>query len=160
MLREDVPPYQSVYAEHSSQIRLFELMADEQKQFDLTVPGYSYMGPGTKFISNLYNKKKPVNSTDAIAFEHDYQYTINPTYNNKVYSDLVAIRKGFTTKIDNAGDLASRAALIGGLAAKTLTAYSPFSLGYNFLFGDTKPNTEDSKIINELYGNNKHFAIS
>lgn len=55
-------------------------------------PGYRYLGPGTKDLS-----VDPVNSTDAIAREHDLAYANKNTSDNDVFnSDKEAISKFWT----------------------------------------------------------------
>lgn len=46
----------------------------EHNNMDLTLPGYNYLGPGTKIVHNLLNDVQPVNKLDATAYEHDWDY--------------------------------------------------------------------------------------
>lgn len=47
---------------------------NEHNNTDLTLPGYNYLGPGTKIIHNLLGEIKPKSVIDQIAFEHDWDY--------------------------------------------------------------------------------------
>lgn len=48
------------------------------EQWDLTLPGHNYLGPGTKFVTKLHNNQRPVDNTDESASEHDYAYVTRP----------------------------------------------------------------------------------
>ena len=42
--------------------------------FQAHVPGYRYLGPGTRLDENLKNNVKPINKLDAAALDHDKAY--------------------------------------------------------------------------------------
>lgn len=72
---------------------------------ELHVPGYHYLGPGTKFEERQYGEfgktrdskgrlnKDPINSLDAAAMEHDKAYATYPDVKRRAESDLVLRRK-------------------------------------------------------------------
>jgi len=46
-------------------------MESASSEWDLTAPGYNYMGPGTKVVSNILRKKRARDDLDEIALHHD-----------------------------------------------------------------------------------------
>lgn len=48
--------------------------------FDLTLPGYNYLGPGTPTIENILSGKLPVDEFDLAAMVHDIEYLSGETY--------------------------------------------------------------------------------
>lgn len=44
---------------------------------ELHLPGHSYAGPGTKVLSRIINKIKPINDLDKASLIHDIEYS-NP----------------------------------------------------------------------------------
>lgn len=54
---------------------------------DYTLPGHSYMGPGTKVITNLLNNLKPTDDVDKAAFEHDIDYVMAEDYEDIIAAD-------------------------------------------------------------------------
>jgi hypothetical protein len=47
---------------------------EEHTGNDFTLPGYNYLGPGTKIVHNLLNDVKPVDMLDEFAYQHDWEY--------------------------------------------------------------------------------------
>lgn len=61
---------------------------DREKQLtEYHYPGYSYMGPGTKIVTNIVAGIKPINELDTIARRHDIDY-ISGSYDS---ADVKAI---------------------------------------------------------------------
>lgn len=68
---------------------------------ELHVPGYHYLGPGTRFEERQHGEfgrtrdsngrlnKDPVNDLDAAAMEHDRAYTAYPDVKRRAESDLI-----------------------------------------------------------------------
>jgi len=61
----------------------------EEGLFQYHFPGYNYLGPGTRFITNLVNDVKPINAIDKIAMYHDLEYVLG----NYDKSDINAMRE-------------------------------------------------------------------
>lgn len=51
----------------------------EMNNRDFTLPGHSYMGPGTRVVTNLVNDVKPTDYMDTISLEHDIDYVFAET---------------------------------------------------------------------------------
>ena len=49
-------------------------MSDEKDQNEYHVPGFNYMGPGTKIATRVMNKVRPTNAFDAASLIHDVEY--------------------------------------------------------------------------------------
>lgn len=54
--------------------RLAQALHKESDAIDLTVPGFNYLGPGTKTAANILANLKPTNRLDEIALHHDLAY--------------------------------------------------------------------------------------
>lgn len=75
-------------AEYLGDTNMVEKIYDEAEKFnnilmkavgleesvDFTLPGYNYLGPGTKIVSNMLKDIEPVDYLDEIAYEHDWEY--------------------------------------------------------------------------------------
>lgn len=133
---------------------LARLLDAEANDRDFTLPFFNYMGPGTHIVDKLLNHAKPINRTDEIAREHDFNYTIKPGYVDKMMSDLYAIKRGITEKTEGPLDSLSRIALVGGLALKTSLAFSPASLLYHAAFGDNDKTSSEKEVLTKLYTSN------
>lgn len=48
--------------------------AAEHNTIDFTLPGYNYLGPGTKILHKLMKNIQPVDHLDQNAYEHDWDY--------------------------------------------------------------------------------------
>lgn len=47
---------------------------NEHQITDYTLPGYNYLGPGTKILHNLLNNIVPIDHLDRTAYDHDWDY--------------------------------------------------------------------------------------
>lgn len=133
---------------------LARLLDAEASDLDLTLPFHNYMGPGTHIVDKLLRKVKPVNRTDEIAREHDYNYTIKPGYIDKTLSDLYAIKRGVTEKVESPLDFVSRVGLVGGLLTKASFVFTPANMVYHALFGDAEKSSSEKAVIEKLYKSN------
>lgn len=53
---------------------LYQLLLQEQNQAQHHVPGYNYMGPGTRIATNILSNIPPTNQVDDVAIHHDLDY--------------------------------------------------------------------------------------
>lgn len=67
-------------------------MESEYKDRDYTLPGYKYVGPGTKTASNILKKVRASNKLDEIALHHDLDQYITRTDKDVKLSDDDAIK--------------------------------------------------------------------
>lgn len=141
--------YSKVYT--SDEQRIYEIINQEVDNFDLTLPNHNYEGPGTKFVTNIYNNVKPVNNTDKLAMKHDLQYTIDPTQLGQIKADLDAIFSGLKTPLSSKLDFLSRVALELGLITKTLVTPSPVYQLYKLFDSVASPSEKDKMLIMQLY---------
>lgn len=135
----------------SDEQRIHEMVNQEMNNIDFTLPGHNYEGPGTKFVTNIYNQLRPVNNTDKLALKHDLQYTLDPTQLGQVLADLEAIANGFKTPLSSKLDFLSRAALELGLISKTLLTPSPAYQLYKLFDSVSTPSERDKMLIMQLY---------
>jgi len=94
-----------------------ELNEETNGRIDMTLPGHNYMGPGTKFLSNIHNKTLPVDEADYLSMMHDYAYT-----KAKNQEDLIEADMKFQ---ENAKDLESNIAAKILRIKAGLTALNP-----------------------------------
>ena len=144
-------PRRAINSILSENPRLLDIMETEQANFDFTLPFHNYEGPGTKFVTNLYNKLEPVNNTDKLAMKHDLQYTLDPSQLGQLKADLDAIISGFGTPLSSFPDVLSRIALELGLTAKTMLTPSPIYQIYKQLVSVKQPTDMDKMLILQLY---------
>lgn len=60
---------------------------NENKTFELHLPGYNYCGPGTRVINRLNKKIKPVNRVDKACMKHDINYLLSNNTDIKTISE-------------------------------------------------------------------------
>ena len=65
---------------------------------ELHVPGYSYLGPGTKLQKRLERGDKPANKLDALAMEHDIAYSKSNNLNDRHAADY-ALQEGAWNRV-------------------------------------------------------------
>lgn len=72
-------------------------------------PGQKYTGPGTHIVSNILNKVKPSNRTDAVTLKHDIDYMLATNRHEAFAADYRAVMQadndlpGIATKIGLTG---------------------------------------------------------
>ena len=71
---------------------VYDEMKSEKNNRDLTLPGYNYVGPGTKTASNIVKKIRASNKLDEIALHHDLDQYITRTDKDVKISDDDAIK--------------------------------------------------------------------
>lgn len=68
-------------------------MSNEENNTQFHMPGYNYMGPGTKIITNIYRKIPYINYNDHVALHHDIDYVrANGNFIKTLKADIKAIR--------------------------------------------------------------------
>lgn len=125
------------------------ILHDESNQIDLTLPGFNYMGPGTKVLHKILANERPVSDTDMIAFQHDLDYIHDPSFLGKIKADIKAI----TTDAQPLS--VSKLIMNLGLAARIAYSLSPIGLIQNAV-------SEDSLNLNtqqrdEFYNTYKNY---
>lgn len=88
-----------------------------KRSWDLTWPGYKYLGPG-----NSLDKGAPVNYADEVAYEHDLKYDKARSSSEVREADRIAISKFY--KGAQQGNFGSSIGLVGlssKYAVETLT---------------------------------------
>lgn len=97
----DLMEYLGIVREHNQLVEeqeavstlIEQIHTNEHESLDLTLPGYNYLGPGTKVIHNYINNVLPVDQLDKIAYEHDWDYLVAENTNEILTAD-----KKFNTK--------------------------------------------------------------
>lgn len=62
--------------------------------FELHVPGYQYLGPGTKLSKRLARGDPGVNKLDQAAKEHDIAYSNSKELSDRHIADKILQKKG------------------------------------------------------------------
>lgn len=105
----------------------------EDPEWDFTLPGQHYIGPGTKVIHNILNNHLPNNTIDRLAMVHDLGYTFAQTPEDKIASDQI-----FLEGILNAKDTLPPEQVI-------LASLSELGIGTKNIFKDTKTQYKHSR---------------
>ncbi len=137
---------------------LSALMQQESQSFDLTLPGFSYMGPGTRTVANILNGIKPINNTDELAMYHDLAYAKDPSPTGQLAADALTIKKALTTPLSSMGDLFSRALMIQGLSLKTALTANPIAYLVNKMVSSNEPTLEEKRMISVLENHAKSLG--
>lgn len=66
--------------------------------FELHMPGYHYLGPGTKLQKRLERGDKPVNKLDDLAMQHDIAYSKSKNLNDRHAADY-ALQEGAWNRV-------------------------------------------------------------
>jgi len=62
-----------------------------KSEIDLTLPGFNYLGPGTKVIHNLIHNLKPTSDIDNIALNHDVNYLLSNNIEDIKLADKIMV---------------------------------------------------------------------
>ncbi len=68
--------------------RLQRVIDAELDQYDFTLPGHNYMGPGTRVITNLIEDLKPTDYMDQVSLDHDLDYVFAETSSDIIRADI------------------------------------------------------------------------
>lgn len=139
-------------------ITLSALLTQESQGLDLTLPGFSYMGPGTRTVANIINGIKPINNTDELAMYHDLAYAKDPTPLGQLAADASTIKQALTTPLSSMGDLFSRALMIQGLTLKTALTANPVAFLVNKMVSSNEPTLEEKRMISVLENHAKSLG--
>lgn len=142
---------------------LKKLLQQENQGPDFTLPGFSYMGPGTRTIDNLTKFVKPINNTDLLALHHDVAYALDPSIEGEIKADASTIYQAFTTPVTSLGDVFSRALMIQGLNLKLALTANPVSYLISKMMTSNEPTLEEKRTIEYLEkintGNKPVFSV-
>ena len=67
-------------------------MTREEQNTEYHMPGFNYMGPGTKIATRVMNKVRPTNALDAASLIHDVEYLKHKQFSadNNMYKNIVS----------------------------------------------------------------------
>lgn len=115
------------------------MLSNEKNNTQYHVPGFEYMGPGTRIATNIVNNVKPTNHTDHVALHHDLDYL--RAQNN--YWDLL---KADARAVINDDFSWSGKAMKLGLTARSLISTLTFN---QVNFGDTSLSKEEAQFLTD-----------
>lgn len=116
--------------------KLRRIINQEKLQDDHTLPGFNYLGPGTKVITNLIAGVTPTSVNDRVAMEHDFDYVLSEDVSDIQYAD-----RNFENKSTGLLGLFADAAL----AAKSVLGYD------NSFISELNLSKDEQQLISDLY---------
>lgn len=111
---------------------------------DLTLPGHNYLGPGTKFVTNLVSGLLPTDDADYLAMHHDYQYVMAESP-----SDIYQADRDFLSEASDVESILSGTLLATKAGLQDQALSSLLGLGANP--GDFQLNPKEVQQIMDLF---------
>ena len=78
--------------------------------FEAHLPGYNFLGPGTRLDEKIKNKVKPINPLDAAAFEHDKLYASTKDNKKRSKADNLLENRAWNRVLADDSSLGEKAA--------------------------------------------------
>lgn len=98
--------------------------------FEMHVPGYNYLGPGTKLDERLAKGDKPINKLDEAAMHHDIYYKHHKKTKDRHKADKVLQKKAWERAVSEDADVNER--LVGAGTSGVMYLKRKLGMGLKF----------------------------
>ena len=108
----DFIPYSNIANKVLDNIPLGSIVntAIDHLPFEAHLPGYNYLGPGTRLAEKLKYNVKPINQLDAAALDHDKAYASTKDGKERAKADKILENKAWNRVLASDSSLGEKAA--------------------------------------------------